>query len=59
MQNNSSMTAKTAARKKENDYSVVGKAVVQLAHRYADAGVESVLIVDECPDRIHAQLGGP
>ena len=38
------------------DYAVVGDAAVQLAHRYADAGLDVVLVVDECPDRVHQRL---
>lgn len=38
------------------DYTVVADAAVQLAHRFADTGADVVLIVDECPDRVHQRL---
>lgn len=38
------------------DHSVVGDAVLQLAHRFADTAADVVLVVDECPDRTHQRL---
>lgn len=38
------------------EHDIVGDAVVQLAERYAQSGADVVLVVDDCPDRVHQRL---